>query len=270
VSLTLTLHTQPTVPLEADAIAPERLEGLSAAQVAAVGLLYGNQRAQIGDFFNVEGTCNGEIRVVGDASRVKRMGSGMSQGRLVIEGDAGMHLGAAMTGGEIRVQGNAGDWLGAEMSGGRITVTGNAGHMVGSALRGTRKGVEGGEIIVHGNAGNEIGSGMRRGLIAIGGDSGDFTGVNMLAGTVVVLGKLGWRTGAGMRRGTIVSVQSAELLPTFFYACAYRPVALRLVLGHLRGLGLPVTDEQLMGLYRRWSGDGVELSKGEILLLDNP
>jgi formylmethanofuran dehydrogenase subunit C len=268
VSLTLILHTQPAVPLEADAIAPERFEGQSAAQVAATALQYGNQRAQIGDFFNVEGTADGEVRVVGDTSRVKRIGTGMTRGRILIEGDAGMHLGAGMAGGEIRVQGNVGDWAGAEMSGGRITVTGNAGHMVGSALRGTRKGVEGGEIIVHGNAGNEVGSGMRRGLIAVGGDSGDFTGVNMLAGTVVVLGHLGWRPGAGMRRGTIVSMHSAELLPTFAYACAYRPVVLRLVLGHLGRLGLPVTGTQLNGRYRRWSGDGVELNKGEVLLLD--
>ena len=71
-----------------------------------------------------------------------------------------------------------------------------------------------------------------------------------------------------MRRGTIVSAHSAELLPTFFYACAYRPVALRLVLAHLRKLRLPITDAHLTGRYRRWSGDGVELSKGEILLLE--
>lgn len=268
-SLVLTLHTQPAVPLEADVIAPERFEDLSPAQVAATALQYGNQRAQIGDFFDVAGTADGEVRVVGDTSRVKRIGTGMTRGRLLIEGDAGMHLGAGMAGGEIRVQGNAGDWLGAEMSGGRITVTGNAGHMLGSAFRGSRLGVMGGEIIVHGNAGNEVGGGMRRGLIAVGGDSGDFTGVNMLAGTIVVLGQLGWRPGAGMRRGTIVSMRPAELLPTFFYACTYRPVALRLVIGHLCRLGLPVTDAQLEGRYRRWSGDGVELNKGEVLLLDN-
>ena len=266
-SLTLTLHTQPAVPLEADAIAPEHFEGMGPARVAEVALQYGNQRAQIGDFFKVEGTSDGEIRVVGDVSRVKRIGTGMKRGRIVIEGDSGMHLGAAMSGGEIRVQGNVGDWLGAEMSGGRITVTGNAGHMVGSALRGARPGVRGGEIIVYGNAGNEAGGGMRRGLIAIGGDSGDFTGVDMLAGTVVVLGNLGWRPGAGLRRGTIVSMRPAELLPTFFHACDYRPVALRLVLNHLRRLGLPVTDTQYDGRYRRWCGDGVESSRGEILLL---
>ena len=71
-----------------------------------------------------------------------------------------------------------------------------------------------------------------------------------------------------MRRGTIVSAHSAEILSTFFDACAYRPVAPRLVLAHLRKLGLSVTDAHFTSRYRRWSGDGVELSKGEILLLE--
>jgi len=109
---------------------------------------------------------------------------------------------------------------------------------------------------------------MRRGLIAIDGDSGDFAGVNMLPGTVVVLGSLRWRPGADMRRGTIVFMQPADLLPTFFYTCDYRPVAVRIVPGHLRRRGLPVTDPQLAARYRLWSGDGIELNKDEVLLLD--
>ena len=209
-----------------------------------------------------------ELRVVGDVFRVKMIGAGMTHGRIIIEGNAGMHLGAAMSGGEILVEGNAADWVGSGMLGGRIVVKGNAGHLVGSALRGESVGNRGGEIIIHGNTGNEIGSGMRRGLVAVGGNSGDFTGVNMLAGTVVVLGRLGIRTGAGMKRGTVASCQPAELLPTFSYACTYRPVALRLVLGYLRGRGLTITKEQFAGRYRRWSGDGIETSRGEILLLE--
>ena len=267
-SLTLTLHTRPEVPLEAEALIPERFDAMTARQVAAVAVLYGNQPAALGDFFRVEGRPDGELRIIGDAARVKMIGAGMSRGRILVEGNAGMHLGAAMSGGEIVVEGNAGDGVGGEMSGGRIVVKGNAGHLVGSAPRGGRVGIRGGEIIVHGHAGNEIGSGMRRGLIAIGGDSGDFTGVNMLAGTVVVLGRLGWRTGAGMKRGSIVSCHPAELLPTFSYACTYRPVTLRLVLGYLRGRGLAVTDQQFAGRYRRWSGDAVEMNRGEVLLLE--
>jgi len=267
-SLTLTLTSAPEVPLEADAVSPERFEGMSAAQVAATPVLYGNRGAQLADFFRVEGKTNGELYIVGDCARVKMIGAAMTRGRIVLEGNAGMHLGVGMSGGTIIVNGNAGDSVGAEMLGGLIVVMGNAGHLVGSAIRGGSVGVRGGEIIVHGNVGNETGSGMRRGLVAVGGNAGDFTGVNMLAGTVVVLGQLGWRSGAGMKRGTIASTQSADLLPTFTYACTYRPVMLRLVLMHLRESGLPVTDAHLSGRYRRWSGDAVEMNRGEVLLLE--
>jgi formylmethanofuran dehydrogenase subunit C len=267
-SLHLTLYTTPTVPLEADALNPTRLDGLSAEQAARLAVVHGNQRADLGEFFHITGTPNGEVHVSGDLSRVKMVGAGMAGGRLVVHGPVGMHLGAGMTGGEIRVEGDAGDWVGPEMSSGLIVVTGNAGHMVGSALRGDSAGMQGGEIIVLGSAGNEVGSGMRRGLIAIGGNAGDFTGVNMLAGTVVVLGHLGWRTGAGMKRGTIVSMHPVEMLPTFGRACTYRPVFLRLYLSRLRRLGIPITPDQMDGLYQRWCGDMIELNRGEVLLLD--
>lgn len=267
-SLELTLRTAPAVPVEAEVLSPARLAGLSAREAAKLPVIHGNQRADLGDFFQVGGTADGELRLSGDLARMKRIGAGMAEGRIVVHGTVGMHLGAGMTGGEIVVEGDAGDWVGPDMSGGRIVVKGNAGHMIGSAGRGSPVGVRGGEIVVFGHAGNEIGSGMRRGLIAIGGDVGDFTGVNMLAGTIVTLGHLGWRTGAGMKRGTIVSMYPAEMLPTFGYACTYAPLFLRLLLRRVRELGLPVTDAQITGRYRRWCGDGIELNKGEVLLLD--
>jgi hypothetical protein len=37
----------------------------------------------------------------------------------------------------------------------------------------------------------------------------------------------------------------------------------------VRGLGLAVTDEQIDGRYARWAGDGLELRRGEILLLES-
>jgi formylmethanofuran dehydrogenase subunit C len=267
-SLTLTMRNAPEVPLEAEALSPERFEGMSAAQAAAVAVLYGNRRALVGDFFAIEGHGDGELRLVGDLTKVKRIGCGMSRGRIVVDGNAGMHLGVGMSGGAIIVQGDAADSVGLEMLGGQIVIMGNAGHLVGSTIRGGSVGVRGGEIIVHGNAGNETGTGMRRGLIAVGGNTGDFTGANMLAGTIVVLGQLGWRSGAGMKRGSIVSTQPADLLPTFTYACTYRPVMLRLVMAHLRERGLPVTDAHVCGRYRRWSGDAVEANRGEVLLLE--
>jgi len=267
-SLDLTLHTDPAVPLEADVLTPSRLAGLSALETARLPVVHGNQTAELGEFFRIAGAAGGELHLTGNLSRVKQIGAGMAEGRVVVHGSAGMHLGAGMTGGEIVVEGDAGDWVGPEMAGGRIVIRGNAGHMVGAAYRGSHIGIRGGEIIVHGGAGNELGAGMRRGLIAIGGDCGDFTGVNMLAGTIVVFGRLGWRTGAGMRRGTIVSLHAAELLPTFSYACTYRPVFLRLYLTHLQRLGLPVTTAHVQGTYQRWCGDAIELNRGEVLLLE--
>jgi len=266
-ALELTLHTAPVVPLEAEVLSPDRLDRLDAAAVAALPVQYGNEKAKLGDFFKAKGSLDGELRLFGDLGRVKMIGTGMSRGRLVVEGDVGLHLGLGMTGGEILVEGNAGDWLGPEMSGGRIEIKGNAGHTVGAAYRGSRIGIRGGEIIVHGKAGNEIGNSMRAGLIAIGGDAGDFTGVGMLAGTVVVLGRLGMRPGPGMKRGSIIAMHETEMLPTFTYACTYQPGYLRLLLRHLRARGLPVDDAQIEGRYKRWSGDSVEMNRGEILLL---
>jgi formylmethanofuran dehydrogenase subunit C len=266
--LTLTFHTQPAVPLEAECLSPERLAGLDAQAIAQLPVLHGNRTEALGDFFRVSGSPDGELRLEGDLSRVKLIGSDMATGRLRVAGNAGMHLGAGMCGGEIIVEGDVGDWAGAEMKGGRLEILGNAGHLLGAAYRGSRKGMEGGEIVVHGDAGAEVGNGMRRGLIAVGGTSGDFTGVNMLAGTVIVLGEMGWRAGASMKRGTVVSLRPARILPTFYFDCVYRPTFLRLYLRRLQALGLPVEAAHVGGSYRRYSGDMVELGRGELLIFD--
>ncbi len=268
-SLNLSLHTAPEVPMEAEVVTPDRLQGLTEAEVAALPIHHGNENVAVGDFFTVSGKCEGEIKLTGDLSLVKHIGAGMSQGKIFIEGNVGQHLGSGMRGGEIVVEGNAHDWVGPEMLDGRIIIRGNGGHMVGSAYRGAAVGMRGGEIIVYGNVGNEAGNAMRGGLIAVAGNSGDFTGVNMRAGTIIVVGEMGIRNGAGMVRGTIVSMQRAKVLPTFSYECLYRPQFLRFYLIHLQKLGFPIAEAHVDGLYDRWSGDAVELNKGELLLFNN-
>lgn len=265
-SLSLSLHTAPEVPLEADCICPDRIRGLANADIERLGVHHGNRVQRLADFFRVEGSFNGELHVHGDLSRVKHIAAGMSSGLVHVHGDAGAHLGAEMSGGRVIVEGNAGDWVAPEMRGGQACIRGNAGHLVGGAFRGSPMGMTGGEIIVGGDVRNELGHGMRNGLIAVGGGSGDFTGVNMLAGTIFVLGQMGIRTGAGMKRGTVVSLKQAELLPTFSYACRYRPGFLPLYLLYLQAFGLAVAEEHIQGRFARWCGDAVELNRGEILL----
>jgi formylmethanofuran dehydrogenase subunit C len=266
--LTLTLREPPTVPLETEGVSPDRLAGRPRSEVEALTVWHGNQRARLGDFFAVSGNGDEELRVEGELGRVKFLGAGMGDGRLIVAGDAGMHTGADMSGGELVVEGDVGDYAGTGMRGGRLVVRGSAGNEVGGAQPGERAGMRGGEILVHGDAGDQVGAGLRRGLIAVAGRVGDSAGLRMLAGTIVAFGELGGGPGAAMRRGTIVAMSQVTLLPTFAFASSYRPPFLRLYLRHLRALGLPLTDEQIEGRYARWSGDGLELRRGEILVLE--
>jgi formylmethanofuran dehydrogenase subunit C len=116
--------------------------------------------------------------------------------------------------------------------------------------------------------GPQAGAGLRRGLIAVAGRVDEAAGLRMLAGTIFALGGLGPRAGAGMRRGSIVTTAAAPL-GTFAFSCVYRPPFLRLYLRRLRALGLAVSDEQIAGRYARWCGDGLELRRGEILILED-
>jgi formylmethanofuran dehydrogenase subunit C len=266
-ALTLTLREEPVVALEAEVLCPDRLAGASREEIEALPVWHGNERTRVGEFFAVSGAGD-DLRLEGDLSRVRFVGAGMTAGRLTVAGDVGMHAGAGMRGGELHVEGDAGDWAGAGMRGGTLVVHGSAGCQLGGVYPGERAGMHGGEIVVHGDAGAQAGAGVRRGLIAVAGRAGDAAGLRMLAGTIVALGGLGPRAGAGMRRGSIVTMAPATPLATFVFSCLCRPPFLRLYLRRLRALGLAVSDEQLDGRYARWCGDGLELRRGEILVLE--
>jgi formylmethanofuran dehydrogenase subunit C len=266
VTLTLTLREQPAVPLETEGLTPNGLAAASRAEIEALPVWHGRERTRMGEFFAVSGSGD-DVRVEGDLSRVKLVGAAMSSGRLTVAGPVGMHAGAGMTGGELHVEGDAGDWAGAGMRGGRLVVRGSVGRQLGGVYAGDRAGMRGGEIVVHGDAGEQAGAGLRRGLIAVAGRVGEAAGLRMLAGTIVALGGVGARAGAGMRRGSIVTMAPATPLATFVFSCTYRPPFLGLYLRRLRALGLEVSDDQLEGRYARWCGDGLELRRGEILIL---
>lgn len=269
--LVLTLTTPSSIPLEVDTVRLENLRAQSSREIESTPIQRGNQRPPLAEFFRVSGSAAEDNQLVweGDCSNVKLMGAHLSDGQVRVVGNAGMHVGAEMTGGEVVVEGDAGDFAGAEMHGGRIRIQGNAGQRVGSVYIGGRKGMTGGEILISGSVGKEMGHAMRRGLIAVSGNAGDFAGLSMLAGTILVFGKAGVRYGAGMRRGTIgllAGADSPELLPTFKFACTYRPTFLNLYLNHLRRLEFDVPAQFLNSEYHRYSGDLLEGGRGEILV----
>ncbi len=267
-TLTLTLRSAPPARVWAPVLVPGRLQGLRAAEVAALTIRCGREPLPVGEVFEVSGTADEQVVLRGDLQRVDGIGVSMAGGRMVVEGACGNHLGARMSGGDIDVYGSAGDWAGAELAGGVLRISGDAGARVGAAYPGARVGMTGGEIIVSGDAGQEAGAGMRRGLVAVGGRTGNGAGLRMLAGTVMALRGIGAEAGIGNKRGSLVSGEALAPLPSYAFATRFRPPALRLQLRRARQLGLEVDDALLHGTWARWSGDRTELSRGEILIFD--
>jgi formylmethanofuran dehydrogenase subunit C len=263
--LSLTLKDQPNVPLEAEALSPDRLAGLRHAEVCALSVHVGKRTLRLDELFTIEGDGSEEIELYGDLRKVKWIGRGMTRGRITVVGNAGMHLGAYMKGGTIEVRGNASDWVGGEMTGGTIHIRGNAGGQVGSAYRGSMSGMNRGTILIEGSAGIEIGMRMKRGIIAVRGPVRDFAGLQMKGGTLFLMGGAEIRTGAWMTRGTIVTLKPLRLMPTFSFACNYDPTFLRLYARHLGPLGFDIPCDPNNGSYQRDMGDASVPGKGEIL-----
>jgi formylmethanofuran dehydrogenase subunit C len=254
------------IPLEADPITPDVLELKFRPEIERLPLHHGNEQVLLGDFFTVKGERSNQIRVQGDLSLVKNIGAGMQAGRIVVEGNVGMHVGARMSGGEIEIHGNADDWAGAEMTGGLLWIKGNVGNRAGSAYRGSKYGMRGGVILIEGSGGHEVGGYMRRGLIVVRGDVEDHTGARMVAGSIFVLGRLGARTGGGMKRGSIVCFHTPDMLPTFRLTSTYTPLFIPIFLRSLQARGFSVSEVQRARHFTRYCGDMAELGKGEILV----
>ncbi len=263
----LRLKESSTIPIEADSITPDLLAERDHTAIKALPVFYGRRKMSLGDLFEVDGERSDRIVVKGDLRHVKKIGHGMTRGRIEVQGDVGPHLGAYMRGGKITVQGSAGDWAGAHMQGGRLWIHKNAGHHVGAAYSGEKRGINRGVIIINGNAGSELGAVMRRGLIVVMGNVGEFAGARMIAGSVFVFGHIGKRAGAGMKRGSIIAFGTSEpLLPTYRFESVCRPVFLGFYLNRLQKWGVPVTPEMKEASFRRYSGDITSLGKGEILI----
>jgi formylmethanofuran dehydrogenase subunit C len=262
--ITFRLKTQPTVPLEAEVLSPDKMVGQSNATIRALPVFLGKHQCRLDEFFDVDGADSDQLEIHGDAGRVKWIGREMSRGQIKIHGNVGMHLGAYMTGGSIEVAGNASDWVGAEMTDGLIRVNGNVGGQVGAAYRGSLAGMKGGTILIGGSAGLEVGMRMKRGVIVVQGPARDFAGLQMKGGTIFLCNGAEIRTGAWMFRGTIVSLKPLSLLPTFAFASAYQPIFLRIYEKYLQKLGVTIPIGE--GAYQRFTGDSAVPGKGEVFV----
>ena len=208
-------------PVRAECINPDVFQGKSKKEVAALEVWEGNKQKKLGDLFKIEETAaeTPSITINGDVSNVRRIATGMKNGEIVINGNAGMHLGEKMAGGRITINGDAGGWTGSDLKGGLIEINGNASDYLASPYRGSSTGMRGGKIIVHGNVGINSAVFMRGGLIKILGSAGQFLGFRMCAGTIYVEKETDTRVGASMTGGKIVVAGALkEVMPTFTIA----------------------------------------------------
>jgi formylmethanofuran dehydrogenase subunit C len=220
-AVTLSLKKELEVPVFAECISPDVFAGKSQEEIAQLQLWEGNRQRALSDLFKIEGESSDKpkemaVRILGELSKVRRIGACMTAGEIMVQGDVGMHVGEEMKGGTIVVEGNAGSWAGAAMKGGMIEVKRNAGDYIGGAYRGSVEGMKGGTIIIHGNAGVEVGCHMRKGVIRVHGEVNQFVGIRMKDGAILVQGKAGERAGAFMTGGKIVLCNYVpSVLPTF-------------------------------------------------------
>ena len=207
-----------TFPIQAECINPDVFQGKKVSEIANLPVYEGNKQKKLGDLFKIEEMLaeTPNILIEGDVGQVRRIGLGMKNGEIVINGNAGMHLGEKMTGGKISVNGDTGGWTGSDMKKGLIEIHGNAGDYLASPYRGSSKGMKGGKIIVDGNVGSDSACHMHGGLIKIKGGSGQFLGFHMRDGIIHIQKNPGTRIGACMTGGKIVvSGLLEEVMPTF-------------------------------------------------------
>jgi formylmethanofuran dehydrogenase subunit C len=264
--LVLTLEERPAERLDLSGVLPHLLVGKSAAEIARIGVETTRRPLTVGDVFRVRMGDARQIQIEGGCDRLDWIGHGMTDGEIVVDGDAGSQAGRLMTGGRLMIKGDVGPWAGSAMGGGEIEILGNADERLAGPLPGEMAGMRGGTIIVRGDAGGRVADRMRRGTIVVEGRAGAWAGSRMIAGTLVVAGPAGPLPGYLMRRGTIVlGAGAGELSPTFVDCGMHQLVALRLLAtfaAHYSKRAARLLQRPL----RRLAGDMAVLGKGEIFL----
>ncbi len=264
-ALSFELKAEPDQRLDLAALTPARLAGLGRKEIEAIAIGTTRIKLTLGDVFKVKGNDVSALRFVGTDGRCDSIGRGLTEGEIVVDGDAGAYLGAAMKGGSIEVKGSAGVLAGASMSRGTISVARDVGERAAGVLTGDTQGMKGGQLTVGRNAGPLLGERMRRGFVFINGDAGDYAGGRMIAGTILIKRRVGRHAGYGLRRGSLVLLEEPEdLLPTFGDCGVMEFDYLRLLGTWLTQAGkrLKVGDRA-----RRLMGDMAVLGKGEMLIL---
>jgi formylmethanofuran dehydrogenase subunit C len=257
--------SSPGERLDLSMLTPARLAGLSRLQIARLQIGAGSHCAAVGDIFKVSGTDVGSIVFEGSTPRFDKIGAGLSEGSIRVEGDAGSQTGRKMSGGLLTVNGNTGDHAGSGMTGGRFEINGNTGDYLGGPIAGEMTGMGGGLLVVRGRAADYAGDRLRRGVIAICKGCGDYAGYRMIAGTIAVSGRAGRLPGYLMKRGSLLFDRHPAGLSPTFVPCGEPDIAFSGLFDRFL-VREKIMNRPLLGdRPGRYGGDNAVSGKGEIL-----
>jgi len=261
-----TLRRAPDQRVDLSPLTPQRLNGLALSAIECIALATTRAPLSVADLFRVRMRDPARVAIEGGSPRFDNVGEGMSDGEVLLDGEAGLYAGRLMTGGRLEIRGNAGPWAASGLRGGFLEIAGNAAERLGGPLAGERAGMAGGTVIVRGGAGERPGDRLRRGLIVIEGDAGAHAGSRMIAGTVIVCGEAGRLPGYLMRRGTLVLAALPDPLPPTFVALGGGDLVFARLLARALEPHSPRAARLLTGRMQRFAGDMAVLGKGEIML----
>lgn len=221
--ITITTNKSFKIPLEFDNILPEILFDKDFDDISNLIVYQGNKEFKLKDFFDIEvsGECSSpqdcKLIINGQLNRIKYIGTSMSEGIIVANGDVDLQAGSLMSGGHLIINGDAESYIGREMTGGLIEVKGNVKEFCGSSYAGEWRGMNGGKIIIEGNVGKQLADCMLNGFIHVKGNCDILPGVHMAGGLIQIDGNVSKWPGGQMKKGVIiVNGNVEEVLPGFY------------------------------------------------------
>jgi formylmethanofuran dehydrogenase subunit C len=267
-ALTFTLKQTPKQRIDCSPLTPDKLNGLSVAEIAALELVSGNRTLRVDAVFDLSGDDTNTIIFENSCDKLDHIAHAMSSGTIQVNRNAGAYLGQFMAGGSVTVNGNTDAFTACEMKAGLIKINGNAGEFVGGARVGYKNGMTGGTVIITGNTGARTGDHMRRGVILIEGNAGDYCGARMVSGTIAVLGEVGDHLGYAMKRGTILlSKPPTQGISANFNDCGSHTLAfLPLLFASFKSLDSKFAQIDSYSRVQRYAGDISGIGMGEILV----
>ena len=159
-ALTLEIKERGAERLDLSALLPLNLVGKKLKDIEAISIGTTRERTTVGDVFKIKGNDAHTLRLIGTDSSCDRIGRALTEGEILVDGDAGAYVGAGMSGGKILVKGDAGASTGGSMIGGEIEIGGNAGEYAGGWM-------VAGTIMIDGKVGRLAGYGLRRGTLIL-------------------------------------------------------------------------------------------------------